>query len=193
MFINGQSQSRRYAYRYSVSARQSGSYPKSELTCIRTADDPNCSENNPQDRHSRVQLYVIQCTDCQSCSRALKYIGKPLLVVQLHGTAHRVLKLVMAMVTLNVVMWIAATATPLYKTPGAPIEDRIHDLLNRMNLEEKANQLVIPFGAKFPADYIKAGYNTSGLGGTYPLRGVLISCVRITATIFAFFKIHVLV
>ena len=103
------------------------------------------------------------------------------------------LKLVMAMVTLNVVMWIAVTATPLYKTPGAPIEDRIHDLLNRMNLEEKANQLVIPFGAKFPADYIKAGYNTSGLGGTYPLRGVLISCVRITATIFAFFKIYVLV
>ena len=65
-------------------------------------------------------------------------------------------------------------ATPLYKTPGAPIDERVRDLVGRMNLEEKANQLVIPFGAKFPADYIKAGYNTSGLGGTYPLPGMLI-------------------
>ena len=86
------------------------------------------------------------------------------------------------MATVLVVIGIAVAATPLYKTPGAPIEDRVNDLLNRMNLEEKANQLVIPFGAKFPDDYIKAGYNTSGLGGTYPLRGMLISCVRIAAT-----------
>ena len=66
---------------------------------------------------------------------------------------------------------VAIAATPLYKTPGAPIDDRVNDLVSRMNLEEKANQLVIPFGAKFPEDYIKAGYNISGLGGTYPLRG----------------------
>ena len=61
---------------------------------------------------------------------------------------------------------------PLYKTPGAPIDDRVDDLLKRMTIAEKANQLVIPFGAKFPADYVKAGYNTSGLGGTYPLKAL---------------------
>ena len=62
-----------------------------------------------------------------------------------------------------------ATAIPLYQTVGAPIDDRVNDLVSRMNLDEKVNQLVLPFGAKFPADYVKAGYNTSGLGATYPL------------------------
>ena len=47
----------------------------------------------------------------------------------------------------------AATPLPLYKTPGAPIEDRVADLVQRMSMEEKVNQLVLPFGAKFPADY----------------------------------------
>eukprot|EP01051_Picozoa_sp_SAG22_P019534 SAG22_NODE_3639_length_1599_cov_2.704000_1_plen_213_part_10 len=62
-----------------------------------------------------------------------------------------------------------AEAAPqlLYKTPGAPINDRVDDLVQRMNMEEKVNQLVLPFGAKFPADY--ASFNKTGLGGTYPL------------------------
>jgi hypothetical protein len=61
----------------------------------------------------------------------------------------------------------AATPLPLYKTPGAPIEDRVADLVQRMSMEEKVNQLVLPFGAKFPADY--QSFNKTGLGGTYPL------------------------
>ena len=61
----------------------------------------------------------------------------------------------------------ASAQLPLYKTPGANVNDRVDDLVKRMNIEEKVNQLVLPFGAKFPADY--ASYNTSGLGGTYPL------------------------
>lgn len=35
--------------------------------------------------------------------------------------------------------------------------------------DEKIAQLILPFGAKYPADYIK--YNTTGLGATYPLPG----------------------
>ena len=34
--------------------------------------------------------------------------------------------------------------------------------------QTEVNQLVLPFGAKYPQDY--AGYNKSGLGGSYPLR-----------------------
>ena len=60
-------------------------------------------------------------------------------------------------------------ASALYNTPGAPVDDRVDDLVKRMNIEEKVNQLVLPFGAKFPADYVAAGFNRSGLGGTYPL------------------------
>jgi beta-glucosidase-like glycosyl hydrolase len=47
------------------------------------------------------------------------------------------------------------------------VDKRVADLVGRMNMEEKVNQLVLPFGAKFPADY--QSFNTSGLGGTYPL------------------------
>ena len=47
------------------------------------------------------------------------------------------------------------------------MDKRVADLVGRMNMEEKVNQLVLPFGAKFPADY--QSFNTSGLGGTYPL------------------------
>ena len=55
---------------------------------------------------------------------------------------------------------------PLYTSPGLPINDRVADLVSRMNMDEKVNQLVLPFGAKFPHDYVEAGFNTSGLGGT---------------------------
>ena len=61
----------------------------------------------------------------------------------------------------------AAAAPPLYKTPGAPVDARVADLVKRMNMEEKVNQLVLPFGAKFPQDY--ASFNSTGLGGSYPL------------------------
>ena len=66
----------------------------------------------------------------------------------------------------------ASAAAPLllYKTPGAPVNDRVDDLVKRMNLDEKVNQLVLPFGAEFPADY--ASFNKSGLGGTYPLNAL---------------------
>jgi beta-glucosidase len=61
----------------------------------------------------------------------------------------------------------AYEAPPLYKTPGAPIDDRVADLVSRMNLQEKVNQLALPFEAKFPGDYQE--FNVSGLGATYPL------------------------
>ena len=66
----------------------------------------------------------------------------------------------------------AVGGVPLYKTPGAPVDARVDDLVRRMTLEEKVQQLVLPFGAKFPADYAKAGYNTTGLGATYPLHAL---------------------
>eukprot|EP00041_Stephanoeca_diplocostata_P013637 m.240352 g.240352 ORF g.240352 m.240352 type:complete len:814 (+) comp19412_c0_seq2:86-2527(+) len=59
---------------------------------------------------------------------------------------------------------------PLYKQVGAPIPDRVADLVQRMTLDEKINQLVLPFGAKYPEDYVK--YNKTGLGATYPLASV---------------------
>ena len=65
---------------------------------------------------------------------------------------------------------LAAAELPLYKTPGAPVDARVDDLVKRMNIEEKVNQLVLPFGSKFPADY--ASFNKSGLGGTYPLHAL---------------------
>ena len=58
---------------------------------------------------------------------------------------------------------------PLYKVPDAPIPARVADLLSRMTLQEKLNQMALPFGADYPADYIQ--YNTTGLGATYPLSG----------------------
>jgi beta-glucosidase len=58
---------------------------------------------------------------------------------------------------------------PLYKVVGAPIPARVADLLLRMTLEEKLNQMALPFGAKYPQDY--AQYNSTGLGATYPLAG----------------------
>eukprot|EP00040_Diaphanoeca_grandis_P036271 m.230725 g.230725 ORF g.230725 m.230725 type:complete len:681 (-) comp33587_c1_seq5:791-2833(-) len=58
-------------------------------------------------------------------------------------------------------------SVPLYKQPGAPIPERVADLVQRMNLDEKINQLVLPFGAHYPQDYSK--YNVTGLGATYPL------------------------
>ena len=42
---------------------------------------------------------------------------------------------------------------PLYKDPSASVDGRVGDLAKRMNLDEKANQLVLPFGAKYPQDY----------------------------------------
>eukprot|EP00036_Acanthoecidae_sp_10tr_P008832 CAMPEP_0182916124 /NCGR_PEP_ID=MMETSP0105_2-20130417/756_1 /TAXON_ID=81532 ORGANISM="Acanthoeca-like sp., Strain 10tr" /NCGR_SAMPLE_ID=MMETSP0105_2 /ASSEMBLY_ACC=CAM_ASM_000205 /LENGTH=786 /DNA_ID=CAMNT_0025053053 /DNA_START=1 /DNA_END=2361 /DNA_ORIENTATION=- len=57
---------------------------------------------------------------------------------------------------------------PVYKQPGVPIPDRVNDLLSRMTLQEKINQMALPFGAQYPADY--AQYNATGLGATYPLR-----------------------
>ena len=35
---------------------------------------------------------------------------------------------------------------PLYRQPGAPIEDRVNDLLERMTLDEKIGQLCCPLG-----------------------------------------------
>jgi hypothetical protein len=102
---------------------------------------------------------------------------------------------------------LAPSQLPLYKTPGAPVNARVDDLVKRMNMAEKVrwpalnrpclptpsksppcnrapvcpertriqpplccqvNQLVLPFGAKFPADY--ASFNTSGLGGACSAR-----------------------
>ena len=62
-----------------------------------------------------------------------------------------------------------AVPSPLYKTPGAPINARVADLLKRMTLDEKIAQLALPFGAHYPEDY--SGYNITGLGATYPLSG----------------------
>lgn len=62
---------------------------------------------------------------------------------------------------------VSGTATPLYLQPGAPINDRVADLVSQMNLDEKIAQLSLPFGAKFPEDYVK--YNETGLGATYPI------------------------
>jgi beta-glucosidase len=62
---------------------------------------------------------------------------------------------------------LVSAELPLYKTPGAPVDSRVNDLVKRMNIDEKVNQLVLPFGAKFPQDY--QGFNKSGLGGSYPL------------------------
>eukprot|EP00756_Hemistasia_phaeocysticola_P049593 Hpha_TRINITY_DN24108_c0_g1::TRINITY_DN24108_c0_g1_i1::g.9838::m.9838/K05349/bglX; beta-glucosidase len=59
---------------------------------------------------------------------------------------------------------------PLYKVPGAPIPERVSSLLALMTMEEKVAQLVLPFGAKYPADYVE--YNKTGLGATYPLPSV---------------------
>ena len=58
---------------------------------------------------------------------------------------------------------------PALPGPGSPLSPlAVHsDLVKRMNMDEKLNQLVLPFGAKFPADY--QSFNKSGLGGTYPL------------------------
>ena len=83
----------------------------------------------------------------------------------------------------------APSTTPLYKTPGAPVDERVacgifhaarrpccaqpdvshavvcrcSDLVKRMNMDEKVNQLVLPFGAHFPDDY--KSFNRTGLGG----------------------------
>lgn len=38
-------------------------------------------------------------------------------------------------------------AEPTYRDPGAPVEDRVIDLLGHMTLEEKASQVAAPFGA----------------------------------------------
>ena len=62
---------------------------------------------------------------------------------------------------------ISTASTPLYKVAGAPIDERVNDLVARMTLEEKINQLALPFGAKYPADYVQ--YNRTGLGATYSL------------------------
>ena len=61
----------------------------------------------------------------------------------------------------------SSAAPPLYKVAGAPIDERVADLVARMTLEEKVNQLALPFGAHYPEDYVK--YNGTGLGATYPL------------------------
>ena len=61
----------------------------------------------------------------------------------------------------------AATAAPLYRDANASVDARVVDLLSRMTPEEKMAQIVLPFGAKFPQDYVK--YNKTGLGATYPL------------------------
>ena len=55
------------------------------------------------------------------------------------------------------------------RSPGAPIEDRVADLLKRMNQDEKIAQMALPFGANYPDDFRQ--YNVTGLGATYPLSG----------------------
>ncbi len=37
---------------------------------------------------------------------------------------------------------LAMDGTPLYKQRGAPIDERVQDLLSRMTLDEKVNQLI---------------------------------------------------
>lgn len=53
---------------------------------------------------------------------------------------------------------------PLYRDRTASVDTRVADLVARMTIEEKVGQLILPFGAHYPADYV--GYNVTGLGAT---------------------------
>ena len=54
---------------------------------------------------------------------------------------------------------------PLYRQPGAPIEDRVNDLLERMTLDEKIGQLCCPLG--WPM-YVLVGFT---------LLAIILTCV----------------
>ena len=58
----------------------------------------------------------------------------------------------------------AMSYVPLYRQPNASVNDRVLDLVGRMTLDEKIAQLILPFGAHYPADYIE--FNQTGLGAT---------------------------
>ena len=49
------------------------------------------------------------------------------------------------LVTLALAEVVVRAAPPLYMTPGAPIEARVSDLLGRMTMLEKVNQVSISF------------------------------------------------
>ena len=87
--------------------------------------------------------------------------------------APRVVPLALA-ISLAISLAVANVAThkglrlPLaYRNTSKSVDERVADLLGRMTLAEKMGQLVLPFGAHYPIDYVK--FNQTGLGATYPL------------------------
>lgn len=68
----------------------------------------------------------------------------------------------------------ADASIPLYKKAGAPVADRVQDLLSRMTVEEKVAQILNPVGSQdgpghfaVNATYLLAQYGTTGLGTVY--------------------------
>jgi hypothetical protein len=61
-------------------------------------------------------------------------------------------------------------AVPLYKQAGAPIPDRVADLLQQMTLEEKVAQLVQLWDQGDNYNYVVNNYGTTGLGAVYGMK-----------------------
>lgn len=68
----------------------------------------------------------------------------------------------------------AADAVLPYLRADLPVDERVADLLSRMTLQEKVNQLIIPWPGSFTAESLVADYGNTGLGkrGLRSLLGV---------------------
>ena len=58
-------------------------------------------------------------------------------------------------------------ADALYRDPTQPVNARVADLLARMTLEEKVNQLLNPWPVKLTCQQIIAAYGSTGVGALY--------------------------
>lgn len=59
------------------------------------------------------------------------------------------------------------TPIPLYKQADPPVNDRVADLLSRMTLQEKVNQLLHPWPDAMNATQLIAAYGSTGVGALY--------------------------
>jgi beta-glucosidase len=56
---------------------------------------------------------------------------------------------------------------PAYLQADLPIDERVADLLSRMTLQEKVNQLIIPWPGDFTAESLVQEYGGTGVGAVY--------------------------
>lgn len=54
-----------------------------------------------------------------------------------------------------------------YQRADLPVDERVQDLLSRMTLQEKVNQLIIPWPGSFTAESLITDYGSTGVGALY--------------------------